>query len=131
LQFTQISDYVRELDSFRAGSGEKLATKLPDSSLPFHPIDKRLLVRQERARPLLREEYFADFKFSIRANDGIRIDRQIDRELANGRQLIARTKLAGRNAAHDLIDNLAVHGYAATLVEGKLERKGHSQVIMY
>jgi hypothetical protein len=49
--------------------------------------------------------------------------------------LIARTQLAGRNAAQHLVDDLAVHGNAAALIESELEPpdrlKSYSQVIVY
>jgi hypothetical protein len=75
----------------------------------------------EGPRALLGLQNPSDFKFTIRANHCVGIDREIYCQLANGRQLIASVKRACRNSAHDLIDDLAVDGYPAPLVQSKLE----------
>ena len=63
----------------------------------------------------------SDFKFTIRANHRVGIDREIYRQLANGRKLIASVKRASRHSAHDLIDDLAVDGYPAPLIQSQSE----------
>ena len=84
------------------------------AGVPVHFLG--LLVRHERAGSLLRRQHSADFQFPISPNHRIRINREIDRELAHRGELIARPQTAGRDAAEHLVDNLPVDRHAAAQV---------------
>jgi hypothetical protein len=127
LQFVQMLDYVRELNSFGTRPGQKLAAQLRDAAPALLTIDSRLLVRQKGSSALLGSEHFPDFQFSIGADHGIGIDGQVDRQLADCRELIARTQRSGSDSAQHLIDNLAVGGDSAVLVQGEL----NSSIIVF
>lgn len=64
----------------------------------------------------------SEFEFAISAHDRVGIDGQIDRQLADGRQLISGVQRAGGDATADLIDELTINGNAAVKVDRELDR---------
>ena len=84
-------------------------------------------LRDEGAGPLLRIDHASDFELAIGSEHSIRVDGQIDGDLPDGRQLRSGRQLPRSNPALNLVDELAIDGDAAVLVEPEceLERSGH------
>ena len=68
-------------------------------------------------RTLLRIQYTFDFQFTVRANDGVRVDGQVHGKLADRRQPVSRLELAAGNAELDLFYDLSVERHAALCVD--------------
>jgi hypothetical protein len=61
------------------------------------------------------------FEFAVRPSDSIRIDGQINRELAHCGKLIARHQRTGSHTAAHLVDDLAIDRYTAVKVKPQTE----------
>ena len=65
-----------------------------------------------------------DLEFTVGANDGVGIDGEIDRGLADGGELVTRTERTKDNSVANLLDELAVNGNAAGQIEAEEDGKG-------
>ena len=63
--------------------------------------------------PCCVREDAADLELAVRADDGVRVDGEIDGELPDRGQLVAGASGARRDGAEDLVDDLAVRGDTA------------------
>ena len=80
----------------------------------FFPTD-------ECARALVSFKHATEFELPIRSHHGIRIDLQINGELADGRKLISSGQRAGSNTSPYLIDELTINGDAGMEIEAELK----------
>ena len=70
----------------------------------------------------LRDDVSVLIELAIRARDGVRIHRELLRELVDRRQLLVACERArGERRGHALVD-LAIHGHAAVVIEPNVER---------
>lgn len=81
----------------------------------------KLLVADEGSGALVSFEKPVILEFAVSANDGVRVDLQVDGELPNRGQLIAASEVADGDRSADLIYDLPVYGHAAVHVEVEAE----------
>src|SRR5690348_7493351 len=107
---------VADGEAGRAGAGNKLGDKLCElaAALRGGPLDG--VLGNKRAGALLRVENAAQLHLAVRARNGVGINRQLDCDAADGRELVARTKQPGRGGGLDLVDKLAIDRHATVLV---------------
>ena len=82
------------------------------------------LLADESSRALVSFQQAAKLQFAIGAHHRVRIDREIDCELANGGELVAGAQRSGRDSATDLVDELTINGNTAMQVDRELNRRG-------
>src|SRR6201989_781714 len=75
--------------SVGSSTSNELADYTVETFAPLHFVFLYFLVREECPRALLRLEEPTYFQFLVCADDGVGIDRQIDCQLADCRQLIS------------------------------------------
>ena len=118
-QVAQAIDQVLQGESGGACSGREFSGHLTELPFAFDGIFFQLLLGDECSRALVGFEKPPEFQFAIGAHHSIGINGQIDGQLANGGQLIARSKGSRSNSAAHLIDDLAVDRHAAVQIEGE------------
>ena len=109
-EFLQLLHHFLDRESRRAGAGHEFTHQLGQPALPLRIVALDFLLADECPRALLGFQHAADFQFAVGANHGVRVDRQIHRQLPDSRKLIARGQRARRDAAGHLVDDLAVTG---------------------
>jgi hypothetical protein len=80
-------------------------------ALPLPALD--LERPDERPRSLVGLQAPAQFQLAIGADHGVRIDRQIHRQLSHRRKLVPGLQSAGSDSAAHLVDDLPVDGHPA------------------
>ena len=113
----QRDDQVVEGDPVCAGASDDVATQRREHALHLLRGDRDAGVADEGARALLGLEIPADLELLVGLDDGVRIDRQVDRQLADGGELAAGPELSARDRIADLRDDLAVDRDARVVVE--------------
>src|SRR5436190_7924121 len=89
LHRVQLLDQFLDRKSRGTRTGHEISDQLIQASLTFRFIAPHFLVADKCAGALLGFEDAANFKFAIRANHCVRIDREIDSKLPYGGELIA------------------------------------------
>ena len=117
----QLLDQFLGRKSRRTRTSHEITDQLIQASLTLRGIEPYFLVADKCSRALLGFEHAANFKFAIRANHRIRIDGKIDSQLPYGGELITRGERASGDASGNLVNNLAINGYAAARVERERE----------
>src|SRR5258708_7263620 len=101
-------------------ASHEFADQLIQPALPLGIIARYFLVTDERARALLGLQQTSNFQLAISSNNCVRINRQVHRELANRRKLIAPGQCTRGHAADHLVDDLPVNRDAAVHIQPAL-----------
>jgi hypothetical protein len=116
---------VPDRETGRTSARDEFRNKLIQLALTLGIVasgrDFQRPVRDKRPRPLLRVKNAANLHLAICPRHGIRIDRQIHRDPANRRQLIAGTQVAGGHRGENLVDELPINRDTAVGIEVESE----------
>ena len=102
-------------------AGREFPRHLAQLTLTFDGLFLGLFIADEGSGSLMRFEQTPKFQFAIGAHDGIGVDREIHRHLADGRKLIAGSQRSRGNPGSNLVHELTVHGDAGVQIERELE----------
>jgi len=120
-QFAQSINQFFQSESGGSRASREFPHHLAELTLTVDGLFLWLLVADECPGPLIRFQQTSKFQLAVRAHDGIRVDSEIHRELANCRKLISGGQRPGRNPGSHLVDELTVHGDAGVQIEGEFE----------
>src|ERR1700733_1213850 len=120
--FLQSVYQLGKAKTIRACPGDHFGCKLLHLPSAGAAIGRHRLLRDKRSSSLLGFQKTSNLHLAIGTGHGIRVNRQIDRDLANRRQLIAGLETAGRECALHLVNHLPVDRHATMHIELKTER---------
>jgi len=93
-QVAQPIDNLFEGESGGSRTGRELSCHLAELTFALSRFPLRFPVADESSRSLMRFEQATEFQFAVGAHHRVRIDGEVYGELADGRELIARSKRA-------------------------------------
>ena len=111
------------LDRKAGGTGPRyeFANELGELPLPLHLVVFHFLLTDEGAGPLLGFQHTPDFQFPVRSHYRIGIDGKVYRHLPDRGKLMPRGQSSGGDPAQHLVDDLPVHGNAASHIQPEYE----------
>ncbi len=109
------------------GACQQFGEYLVQHPLSFQCIDFGFFLADEGSRPLMRFEHTADLQLAVGSDDSIGIDREIDGQLTDRRELIARLQISPSNRELHLLDDLPVERHSAFRIDAQIHYQRVSQ----
>src|SRR5215472_1234553 len=120
-QSAQLFDQFLDAEPGRPGPRHRIFGDPSQLPCPFFVASTHLLRADKSAGSLVRFQQSSQLELAIGANHGVGIDGQVDGKLSYRGQLVAGSEGSGSHPAPDLVDDLAIHRYAAMQVEPEPE----------
>ena len=120
-QFAHAINQFFQGESGGSRTGRKFPCHLAELTFPLDGLLLWLFIADEGPGALMGFQQTSQLQLAISPHHRVRIDGEIDRELANGGQLITGSQRPGSGSGAHLVDELTIHGHAGVQVEPEFE----------